>query len=680
MFIVGFILILLTVGALVFFNSRRQSKLLNQISVLMDTNPHSFVVTDLHGKILFKNAEFINNFPHITSQIEDVIPFIDSKLGRDSLYQYLKSIIKEESFETIINISQQDKTTKPYSVSGERKNDLILWTLIDENLLKLDYLFYGNRFQKSLDAKYLFNHSPTGNVILDQNGCIQGYNQNFKKFVVNRDIAIGTPFIDLLSSASKVDLSFDLVRVLNNHKMNIPLEFEFKEGEVALSYFSKLEFPDCGNDEINKGYYLQLFDNNEHRKFQQRLSQSQKLQALGQLAGGIAHDFNNLLTAMMGHCDLLLLRHSPGDQSFTEMMQIKQNATRATNLVKQLLAFSRKQTLQPTVMDVCDTLADLSTMLQRLIGSSIDLKIVYGHDLDCIKADRGQFEQVITNLVVNARDAIKESGIIRIITSNRKIEQPTPIGHEVIQPGNYVQIEVLDDGDGIDMKNINRIFDPFFTTKDHGSGTGLGLSTVYGIIKQTGGYITVESTLNLGTKFTILIPKVDRIDKASVVNAQDIGTEQAFRDLTGSGAILLVEDEDAVRMFAARALSDKGYTVKEAHNGHEALMHLRGIKKVEDIPQLLITDVIMPKMDGPQLAKEALKLYPHLKVIYMSGYAEDAFRTQISQDEQIQFLPKPFSLKSLAIKVREAFDEIESRTPQKAIPINSEEEPLLRAS
>jgi two-component system cell cycle sensor histidine kinase/response regulator CckA len=297
-----------------------------------------------------------------------------------------------------------------------------------------------------------------------------------------------------------------------------------------------------------------------------------------------------------------------------------------------------------------------------LIGSRIELKITHDRAVDYIKVDRSQFEQVIVNLVVNAKDAIIGEGTVRIITKLCTFEKSMALDHETLPAGTYIQIEVIDDGQGISRKNLERVFDPFFSTKSVGEGTGLGLATAYGTVKQTGGHISVDSTVGVGTKFTILLPqykgkKIPRDTQTLDINGDAVDADHptsAFKDLTGQGHILLAEDEDAVRLFAARALSDKGYTVDQAQNGLEALEILKRLHAAGGpSPDLLITDVVMPKMDGPTLVKEAEALFPTMKVMYISGYAEDAFRDMVRFDDKIRFLAKPFSLKVLASRVKE---------------------------
>ncbi len=405
---------------------------------------------------------------------------------------------------------------------------------------------------------------------------------------------------------------------------------------------------------VSADLILYLVDTARLRTLEEQFAQSQKMQAVGQLAGGIAHDFNNLLTAMIGFCDLLLLRHSAGDQSFGDIMQIKQNANRAANLVRQLLAFSRQQTLQPHVLVLTDVLAELSNLLRRLIGETIDLKMVHSRDLGLIKVDQGQLEQVIINIVVNARDAMPDGGTLTLRTENVSLDTSARHRDETMPAGDYVLIVVSDTGPGIESKNLDKIFEPFYTTKEVGAGTGLGLSTVYGIIKQTGGFIFAESEMGKGTTFKIFLPRYASPDAAEEValTASDVAPA---RDLTGSGTVLLVEDEAAVRQFAARALSNKGYTVLEAENGELAIDILDSHEGEIDI---LVTDVVMPNMDGPTLIRNARQSNPGMKAILISGYAEDVFRKDMDGDlEDAAFLAKPFSLKELLTIVNARLDE-----------------------
>ena len=387
----------------------------------------------------------------------------------------------------------------------------------------------------------------------------------------------------------------------------------------------------------------------DSRRFEAQLAQTLRLKAVGQLAGGIAHDFNNLLTVMIGFCDLLLLSHPPGDPSFSDIMQIRQNAERAANLVRQLLAYSGRQTLQPRVVSLADVLADLTPLLRRLVGRHIELKLEQGADLDPVLVDPGQLEQVITNLVVNARDAMPGGGSLTIRTDSLKLATPLPAAGDSVPPGEYVLIDVTDTGTGIAPEIIDRIFEPFFTTKRVGSGTGLGLATVYGIVKQSGGYLALDSTVGKGSTFRIYLPR--HTEKATSLARRE--GEEDNRDLTGAGTVMLVEDEEAVRMFSARALRNKGYKVIEAASGGAALDLMAGSPDPID---LLITDVVMPGIDGPALVEEFRAARPGLKVIFISGYAESSFRTA-NGGASLHFLAKPFSLKQLAAKVKDVLAE-----------------------
>jgi two-component system cell cycle sensor histidine kinase/response regulator CckA len=331
-------------------------------------------------------------------------------------------------------------------------------------------------------------------------------------------------------------------------------------------------------------------------------------------------------------------------------MQIKQNGNRAANLVRQLLAFSRQQALQPRVLDIGDVLVELSHLLRRLIGENIELKLVHGRDLGLAKVDQGQLEQVIINLAVNARDAMAGGGTLTIRTANMAQTAPFRRGAEIMPAGNYVRIDVADTGTGIAKENLERIFEPFFSTKQLGSGTGLGLSTVYGIVKQTGGFIFVDSAPEEGAVFRIYLPRHEAVEVEPGGRGEPVEASPAG-DLTGIGTVMLVEDEDPVRIFAARALRNKGYKVLEAKSGEAALDLIRDADETID---LLVTDVVMPRMDGPTLVRQVREIHAGMKVIFISGYAEDTFRKRLDSDTDIHFLPKPFSLKQLAGKVKEA--------------------------
>lgn len=414
-----------------------------------------------------------------------------------------------------------------------------------------------------------------------------------------------------------------------------------------------------GTDNDGERVIVYAMEITEQRAMEEQFVQGQKMQAVGQLAGGVAHDFNNVLTAIIGFSDLLLASHQPSDPSFQDIMNIKQNANRAASLVRQLLAFSRRQTLRPQVLNLGDVLSDLRMLLDRLLGEKVKLNVVHGRDLWPIKADISQFEQVIVNLAVNARDAMPDGGSLSIKTSNiDEQECAERFSYKELTPGEYVLIEVADEGTGMSAEIMEKVFEPFFSTKDVGQGTGLGLSTVYGIIKQTGGYIYPVSAEGEGTTFNVLLPRHVQTDEPEIEEdgpATD-SNETKPRDLSGSATILLVEDEDAVRAFGSRALAARGYEVHEAASGVEALEVMEEYGGEID---LIVSDVVMPEMDGPTLLGEIRKTHPDLKFIFVSGYAEEAFAKNLpdQEREKFGFLPKPFSLKQLATTVKEMLQE-----------------------
>lgn len=405
-----------------------------------------------------------------------------------------------------------------------------------------------------------------------------------------------------------------------------------------------------------------LSDASALKTLEAQFVQSQKMQAIGQLAGGIAHDFNNLLTAITGHCDLLMLRHDKADPDYADLDQISQNANRAAALVRQLLAFSRKQTLKPQIMDLGDTLSDLTHLLNRLVGEPIVLTVDHDPQLRLIRADRRQLEQVLMNLVVNARDAMPGGGDIAIITDNLRLEEAMGIGRANLPPGDYVRVQVRDQGCGVPAEDLTKIFEPFYTTKRTGEGTGLGLSTAYGIVKQTGGYIFCDSTPGQGSTFSLFFPAHDRRALTEVVDAPVRPAPRPRREQ--EALVLLVEDEAPVRAFASRALKLQGFEVLEAACAEDALSLLQDQRLNVDV---FVTDVVMPGMDGPTWVRTALRDRPQTRVIFMSGYAEDVFAEGRSPVPNAAFLAKPFSLSDLTSLVTRQL-ETEMPTPAETSP------------
>ncbi len=524
----------------------------------------------------------------------------------------------------------------------------------------------------------LFDAAPVAIAITDQDGTVVDCNRAFEKLSgQNRTALAGASLADKVVADDRRNFIAEMNKVLAGESEGAHFDVRVVGALAAQNpqhvaqtsvFVGPLTASPLGGDLLREGeiegVVAHFIDVTEQKNLEVQFAQAQKMQAMGQLAGGVAHDFNNLLTAMIGFCDLLLQRHAAGDPSFADIMQIKQNSNRAANLVRQLLAFSRKQPLQPREMNITDALTEMSHLLTRLIGESIEFRLVHGRDLGLVRVDPGQFDQLIINLAVNARDAMQGGGTLTITTGSETFDTPTQVGAEQVPAGRYVRIAVSDTGKGIPPENLGRIFEPFFSTKKEipGAGTGLGLATVYGVVRQTGGFILVDSAVGKGATFTIYLPRVSReVEEAeakreakNAAAAKAIPeAELAKADLAGVGTVLLVEDEDAVRVFASRALKNKGYKVLEARTGEQALDILRDTPVVH----LMITDMMMPGMDGGTLARLIRVERPEIKIVIISGYSEEVARGDIVDTADFHFLPKPFSLGQLASKVKEVLAE-----------------------
>jgi two-component system, cell cycle sensor histidine kinase and response regulator CckA len=386
----------------------------------------------------------------------------------------------------------------------------------------------------------------------------------------------------------------------------------------------------------------------ERRRLEEQLQQSQKMEAIGRLAGGVAHDFNNLLTIITGYSQFILDGMPADDSVRTHVNQIKEAGDRAASLTRQLLAFSRKQVLAPRMLDLNGVVGGIDQMLRRLIGEDIDLATVKFPGLWLVEADPGQIEQVIMNLVVNARDAMPHGGRLTIETANVDIDDSYPGRHPVVVPGQYVMLAVSDTGAGMTQEVKSRIFEPFFTTKGHGKGTGLGLSTVYGIVKQSGGYIWAYNEPGKGTTFKIYLP----VSEGDIEEAKR--AEERVHATGGSETVLVVEDNDSVRNFVRSVLESKGFTLLQASGSEDAL---KMIENHAGPIHLLLTDVVMPRMSGPELAARLAPLHPEAKVLYMSGYTDNAIVHHGVLDPGTHFLQKPFVPETLTRKIREVLDE-----------------------
>ncbi|TDL85304.1 ATP-binding response regulator [Meridianimarinicoccus aquatilis] len=493
-------------------------------------------------------------------------------------------------------------------------------------------------------ARLLFDTLPVPMIKVAVDSRVVACNQGARD-LLGRDLPVGTPLGEGLSGLGRPITDW----LQDAHSGNAPSPSEFLQvrGDGCDRFVQVTLKP---VEEQGEAILLAvLTDATELKTLEAQFVQSQKMQAIGQLAGGVAHDFNNLLTAISGHCDLLLLRHDEGDPAYGDLVQINQNANRAASLVGQLLAFSRKQTLSPETVDLPEVLSDLTHLLSRLVGETVKLSLRHEDVVPPIRVDKRQLEQVIMNLVVNARDAMPDGGEITVETASVWLETELRRDRAIIPPGNYSVVRVRDMGCGIKDENLQKIFEPFYTTKKTGEGTGLGLSTAYGIVKQTGGFIFADSAPGGGTTFTLYFPsKIAAVEEDKPQPEAEASEPVSHAD----GVVLLVEDETSVRAFASRALRMRGYTVIEAENAEEALEQLKDLALEVDV---FVTDVVMPGMDGPSWVREALKERPGTRVVFVSGYAEDALSDHQAQIPNSIFLPKPFSLQELTTTVQRQF-------------------------
>jgi len=515
--------------------------------------------------------------------------------------------------------------------------------------------------ERAAEVRFMrfFDHTPMAIATVDRGGHVVRANARFAKLAqgLGLDGLLGKPIFRAVNARDHNLLVAAINQAAEGQGDIAPVEVMLEGAKERWGQFFVTAVE--GGERETEAAIVYMLETTERRALENQINQSQKMDMVGQLAGGIAHDFNNVLSAIMMANDFLLNAHKPTDPSFQDIMQIKQNATRAATLVRQLLAFSRRQTLRPQVLDLGDALSDLTMLLRRLIGEKVKLDLVHGRDLWPVKVDVSQFEQVIVNLAVNARDAMPFGGKLIVKTANVTAEESAQLAFKGMPAADYVRIDVGDTGTGIPADIRDKIFEPFFSTKEVGKGTGLGLSTVYGIVKQTGGFIYVDSEEGKGTTFSIFLPRHQAEQHEPLAEAgasNGAAREQAAEpakprvDLTGQGTILLVEDEEGLRSLNARGLRSRGYSVIEASNGIEAMEFF---EENNDNVDLVVSDVVMPEMDGPTLLKAMRERNPEVKIIFVSGYAEDAFEKSLPENEQFAFLPKPFTLSQLVAAVKE---------------------------
>ena len=651
----------------------------------LDYLPAALYITDKNYKIEYCNHVFADN---LGKKREDIIgTFLTSYLSENSAIPPYNT-----AWSGIVRFIDN----KGAAVETCIKQD----SFREENEIKIraaaisdfpnDHLLHSQLSRAVDEISWLFDFAPVGIILADKNGTIQECNHQAADFIDGTtEQLVHRNMLDLVKKANRHTLEREFGHIATKQKKCSSLEISLENPDkTAIFYISPMKRLYADKQAEVEGLVIYIIDATEQKNLEIQFAQAQKMQAMGQLAGGVAHDFNNLLTAIIGFCDLLLQRHGVGDPSFADLIQVKNNANRAAGLVKQLLAFSRKQPLQPKFIDVTENFAELSQMLKRVLGESIELQFHHGSNLGFVKVDPVQFSQVIINLAVNAKDAMNGRGKLTITTRTEQLKTPQQFGEETIKPGDFVVIDVKDTGCGIAKENLTRIFEPFFSTKQNvvGSGTGLGLAMVYGIVRQTEGFIKVDSVINQGTTFSIHLPrfagnpdldKSDTDDKpknittaegSPIINIKEqkgtpsMPMNQKFifglnvsaidknidSQNTHSGIkILFVEDEDSVRSFAVRALKKKGYEVIGCNSAENALEQL---KNNQDF-NLLVTDMVMPGMNGVELAGIVREKIKGIKIILASGYSEEIARNELAVSGNFEFLAKPFSLGDLTKKI-----------------------------
>jgi len=644
---------------------------LHHVADYLDHAPAGFFSADADGRVAYLNATLANWIEHDHAHAGDGLTLDDIVAGEGAA---LLTTLSGEPGEVKTEIRDIDLKTRSGRTLPARLYHRVAFgpdgapgasrTLVLNRARNA-----GEDPQRAAEVRFMrfFQNTPMAIATVDRHGRIADSNARFARlFHPALKGETERSILTVIAERDRIALEAAIRRAADGQGEIAPVEAALAGGAGPGERFAQFFVTpiEDGEQREREAAIVYALDTTQQRILENQLNQQQKMETIGRLAGNIAHDFNNLLSAIMMATDFLLNAHKPTDPSFQDIMQIKQNANRAASLVRQLLAFSRKQTLRPQVIDLGEALSDLSVLLRRLIGANVTLDVPQVRELWPVKADVGQFEQVIINLAVNARDAMSDGGKLTLRTANVEAGDAVLRRYRGMPLGEYVLVEIEDTGSGIAPEIINKIFDPFYTTKEVGKGTGLGLSTVYGIVKQTGGFIFVDSQVGRSTTFRIFLPRhvpaADDIEPpqlpettapAMAMSAADEIRRAAAADLTGQGTILLVEDEEGLRALNARGLASRGYTVIEAGNGAEALAELdRQGGRVD----LVVSDVVMPEMDGPTLLKELRRRSPDVKIIFVSGYAEDAFEKNLSDANEFEFLSKPFTLKQLVTKVKEA--------------------------
>ncbi len=631
----------------------------------LDHAPAGFFSVDAAGDIVYLNATLANWLDHDLAQVgAGSLKLTDIVAGEGAALLTTLNAAPGEVKTEVLDLDLKTRGGKPVPVrlfhkvafgadgTAGASRTLVL------NRAKDD----GSDPQRAAEVRFMrfFQNTPMAIATVDKTGRIARSNARFASAFEGMLKGDERSILSVVAERDRAALEAAIRKAGEGQGDIAPVEAALAGSHERWASFFVSAVEE--EDRDSEAAIVYALETTAQRTLENRVIQQQKMESVGQLAGGIAHDFNNVLSAIMMATDFLLNAHRPTDPSFKDIIQIKQNANRAAALVRQLLAFSRKQTLRPQVLDLGETLSDLGMLLKRLIGEKVTLDVVHGRDLWPVKVDLPQFEQVIVNLAVNARDAMPDGGKLAVRTANVPASESGSYAYKGMPSADYVLVEVSDTGTGIPPGIIDKIFEPFFSTKEVGKGTGLGLSMVYGIVKQTGGFIYVDSKPG-ATAFRIFLPRyiagaeetlpqipdADAPAIAGALSAADSLAQAASADLTGHGTILLVEDEEGLRALNARGLASRGYTVLEAGNGVEAIEVLDKQGEVD----LVVSDVVMPEMDGPTLLKELRRRNPNVKVIFVSGYAEEAFQKNLPEQEQYEFLAKPFTLKQLVSKVKE---------------------------
>ena len=630
---------------------------LRKLSRAVEQSPVSVIITDTDGSIEYVNPKFTQVTGYSSDEVLGMNPRIlkSGELSREVYREMWETITAGrewrgefhnrkkdgELFWEFASISpifdEQGRITHFVAV----KEDITARKLTEESLARSE-VHFRSLIENALDII----------AVVAPDGAVRYINPPVERLLGYDPMRAGNLNVfDLIHPDDLAQAKAKFRRTLETGTRFEQVELRVRHANGSwrtLSAIGKPSPPETGA----RGLIINARDVTESRALEEQLRQSQKMEAVGQLAGGVAHDFNNLLTAILGYSDLLAERLRDDDAGTQEVDEIRQAGERAADLTRQLLAFSRKQVLELRVIDLNRVVSDTHKMLRRVIGEDIDLVTSLKERLCSVRADTGQIEQVLLNLAVNSRDAMPKGGKLTIETSEVELDESYSTFHFEVPPGRYVLLAVSDTGTGMDAKTLSHVFEPFFTTKEAGKGTGLGLSTVYGVVKQSGGHVTVYSEPGVGTTFKIYLPRVEDApekDRASSVRAALAG---------GTETVLVVEDEEAVRRLACRSLEAQGYEVLPAASAREALFHCEN--HAGEI-HMLVTDVVMPLQSGTELAGRAAVLRPGMKLLLMSGYTDDAIMRHGVLDAGTAFLQKPFTPRTLAQRVREVLDAGESR-------------------